>query len=391
MPPFKAVHSTADHWAHAAKECADALGEETMADGAGPGGTKKGGGYSIAFIYVTDDLAGDLSSILIYLRRKTGIDNWVGSVGLGVCWNGTAGGDEFFERPALVVLAARLPEDGFCIFPAITGNVDQLSPDVRGWIENNRPIFGVVHGDPANEAMPELIGGMAETAEGFLTGGLTASFHAPHQVAMDVTSGGLSGVMFSPELNAATGLSQGCMPVGESHVISDCLDNIIVGLDGRRALDVLKEDIGEGLAENLDQVAGLIHAAIPIEGSDTGDYMVRTLVGIDPSRGWLAIGETIEPGGRILFVRRDRTSAEVDLAAMAVKLKKRIEGAGDTVKGGLYFSCVARGPAMFEEPGREIAIIRETFGAVPLIGFFGNGEISNNRLYGYTGVLVLFS
>ena len=29
-------------------------------------------------------------------------------------------------------------------------------------------------------------------------------------------------------------------------------------------------------------------------------------------------------------------------------------------------------------------------GIPPLAGFFGNGEISHNRLYGYTGVLTLF-
>ena len=27
---------------------------------------------------------------------------------------------------------------------------------------------------------------------------------------------------------------------------------------------------------------------------------------------------------------------------------------------------------------------------VPLVGFYANGEISNNRVYGYTGVLTLF-
>ena len=29
-------------------------------------------------------------------------------------------------------------------------------------------------------------------------------------------------------------------------------------------------------------------------------------------------------------------------------------------------------------------------GAFPLAGFFGNGEIAHDRLYGYTGVLALF-
>ena len=33
---------------------------------------------------------------------------------------------------------------------------------------------------------------------------------------------------------------------------------------------------------------------------------------------------------------------------------------------------------------------RDELGDFPLVGFFANGEISNNRLYGYTGVLTLF-
>jgi small ligand-binding sensory domain FIST len=35
-------------------------------------------------------------------------------------------------------------------------------------------------------------------------------------------------------------------------------------------------------------------------------------------------------------------------------------------------------------------MIQDVFGDIPLVGFFCNGEISHNRLYGYTGVLTLF-
>ncbi len=35
-------------------------------------------------------------------------------------------------------------------------------------------------------------------------------------------------------------------------------------------------------------------------------------------------------------------------------------------------------------------LIRDELGDLPLAGFYANGEISNNRLYGYTGVLALF-
>jgi small ligand-binding sensory domain FIST len=35
-------------------------------------------------------------------------------------------------------------------------------------------------------------------------------------------------------------------------------------------------------------------------------------------------------------------------------------------------------------------MIQDTLGDFPLAGFFGNGEIAHDRLYGYTGVLALF-
>ncbi len=380
MSSFSSVHSTAGHWAHAAKECADGLISAAAA-------------FNLGFVYVTDDFAEDLSSILTYLRRKTGIEHWAGGVGMGVC---SAAG-EFFARPALVVMAGRVAEKSFCMVPSMKESINEIPPETLNWIVRNQPAFGVVHGDPANGTVPELVRDLAAETESFLAGGLIAA----RQVADRVTGGGLSGVLFSNAadgarhgyLNVSTGLSQGCRPVvalpGDAyHVISDCRDNVIAGLDGRQALDVFRDDIGDDLAANLERVAGLIHCALPIEGSDTGDYLVRTLIGIDTRRGWLAIGEEVDPGTRIMFVRRDAASAEADLVAMVRKLKKRISG---PVKGGLYFSCVSRGPELFGAKGLEVAIIRDAFGPIPLAGFFGNGEIFNDRLYGYTGVLVIFT
>ena len=59
-------------------------------------------------------------------------------------------------------------------------------------------------------------------------------------------------------------------------------------------------------------------------------------------------------------------------------------------RGGLYYSCVGRGPNLFSEESGEANMIREALGEFPLVGFFCNGEISHNRLYGYTGILTLF-
>lgn len=372
MKPFAVAHAEGDDWKAAVGACIERLGARAA-------------GANLGFVYVTDALAGDLAAIHNHLRRATGIEHWVGSAAFGVC----AEASEYFARPAMAVMAATLPEDAFRVFPSLGGPADSLDAESRGWLARVSPGFGIVHADPANPAIQTLIEQTAAATSAFLVGGLTSSRTSDgHQVAGCITEGGLSGVLFAPEVEVATGLSQGCAPIAGSHLISECDDNVIIGLDGRRALDVFIEDIGEELAADLTRVAGLIHAAIPIEGSDTGDYLVRNLIAIDPENGWLAIAGAPEVGGRVMFVRRDRDSAADDLAAMVARLKGRLAG---PPRGGVYFSCQARGPSLFGAEGREMETIRDGLGEVPLVGFFAGGEISNDRLYAYTGVLTLFT
>jgi small ligand-binding sensory domain FIST len=45
---------------------------------------------------------------------------------------------------------------------------------------------------------------------------------------------------------------------------------------------------------------------------------------------------------------------------------------------------------MFGGDSGELSLIERELGDVPLVGFFGFGEIAHDRLYGYTGVLTLF-
>ena len=108
----------------------------------------------------------------------------------------------------------------------------------------------------------------------------------------------------------------------------------------------------------------------------------------DPGRGWVVLGAEVAPGDPILFCRRDPESAKRDMSRMVRQLAGRLNG---PPKAGVYVSCVARGAALFGDAGVETGLIRETFGEFPLIGFFANGEISRDRLYGHTGVLTLFT
>jgi small ligand-binding sensory domain FIST len=371
VKPFKVAHAFADDWAHAAQACADAITAEVD-----PG--------NFGFLYVSDRFGEDLGRILAYLRQRTGVERWVGTVGIGVC----ADDMEYFDRPAIAAMVGHLPEHSFLLFPAISRGVDDLSADHRDWITRHSPGFGIVHGDPGNPATPTLVADLARLSASFLVGGLTSSRGAHLQVAGRITGGGLSGVLFLPQVAVQTGLAQGCAPIGEAHVISDCVDNILIGLDGQRALDVFRAELGDWPIAEVQQLEGHVHAALQLPGSDTGEFMVRNLIGVDPVHGWIAIGERVDPGDRVVFVRSDTASAKKDLEAMLVGLKRRL---GGVPRGGVYFTCVARGPGMFGGTGDELRIIRRSLGPVPLVGFYCNGEISNGRLYGYTGVLALFT
>jgi small ligand-binding sensory domain FIST len=49
-----------------------------------------------------------------------------------------------------------------------------------------------------------------------------------------------------------------------------------------------------------------------------------------------------------------------------------------------------RGANLFGPESEELGLVRQALGDIPLVGFFASGEISNNRLHEYTGVLALF-
>ena len=186
---------------------------------------------------------------------------------------------------------------------------------------------------------------------------------------------------------AVSGLSQGTTPLGPIHQITGARGTVLLGLDGRPALDVLKDDIGFDSESEFRRLAPHINIALMQPGSDTGDYVVRNLIGIDVKRGMVATSDMVEPGGRVMFCARDRDTAMADLRRV---VNGTVQRAGAGASGALYFSCVARGPNLFGPDADEVRLLSNGLGAVPLAGFYANGEISNNKLYSHTGVLVLF-
>jgi small ligand-binding sensory domain FIST len=357
-----------------------ALAIDTVADRAADSIAEQlslmGDGGTIGFVYVTDKLASEVSAIIQRLILRTGIKDWVGTVGFGVF----AGRMAAYDKPAIAAMVGSWPVDRYQLFDCIPSEDWKLAPD-------GALATAVVHLDPRNRQSDSLLRSLSANSGAYLFGGLTASRGAQFdQIAGVITDGGASGLLLAPEIPVAIGITQGCSPIGPARTITAARDNLVIEIDGESPLHALLNDLSSAGISDLKALSNSLHAGLLVANSDTGDYLVRNLTGIDAERGVIEIGEQVENGQRILFCQRDRAAAEADLTRMAKQLRARVE----QVRGAIYISCIARGPNLFESANAEIALLQEALGDVPLVGFYANGEIARDRIYGYTGVLALF-
>ena len=365
MKLFLSATSTEKEWQNAAQDLLQQLGD--IPDEA-----------NVAFIYATDHFAVELSRLLEALKLKTKIRNWIGSIGKGICSNK----QEIYEQAAVTILLADIPKNSFTIFNGME-NAPISSKETFGLN------FALIHGDPRNGMVPEHIANLPEKiGNGYLIGGITSSDSHFFQIANDLTEGDISGIVFDENTQIITGLTQGCTPIGKVHTLTSCDHHIAITIDKRPALDVFKEEIGDVLARDIDRAAGYIFAGFPIQSSDTGDYVVRNIIGIDPDNDLLMIADNMTADRGIMFCKRDGQTALQDMQRMLNDIKKRI--GKKQPKGALYISCLGRGKNLFGENSEEVKMITDVFGDIPLAGFYANGEIAGNQLYGYTGVLTVF-
>ncbi len=383
--------------------------------------------FNFGFLYISDHLAEDATSIFNLFKSVLKIDDWVGSVGMGVIGCGKS----YIDMPAISAMVGKFPKDSFCVFPADEDAQDSeassdddadelfLQDNVKAWLASHAPMLTLVHGDPMAIHDPQtFMRELESTTNSFLVGGLTSSRSKHYQIANGVRHNAVSGVFFADNVPVSTTLSQGCAPISALHTITKSDEFTILELDDRRALDVFQDDLRILAAKKLGKdpddfigdlksmeasdyipkefkslFKGQVHVALPFSQSDQKDYMVRNITGIDPDEGSISISENVTTGAHITFVERDEKSVAADLSRTLVALRKRVQAERGSFepKAALYVSCVARG---FSEKTSnsedEMHLIKDIIGDIPLTGFYAGGEINNARLYGYTGVLTLF-
>ncbi|MFD0667885.1 FIST signal transduction protein [Ramlibacter sp. MAHUQ-53] len=377
---------------------------------------------TLGLLYITDHYAAHAREILDHLQAELPeVVDWAGTVGVGICANNA----EYFDEPAVAVMLCALPADQYRVFSGVAPLGLAFEPHTA-----------LVHADPGTPDVADLVAEMAgRTASGYLFGGLSSSRTEAVQFAVGgngnlrgqgaaggVFSGGLSGVAFGEGVSVVSRVTQGCQPVTRQRVITRAEGNVILTLDDQPALDLLLEDLGISLDEPQKAMGtlratlvGLTSAgadAVGRTGSFGPDVRVRHIIGLDPGRRGVAVADQVEAGMPMAFCQRHARAARADLVRICAEIREELEpeemgqplaaalaspdalsapSPARRIAGAVYVSCTGRGGAHFGGPSAELQVVRHALGDVPLVGFFAAGEIARHHLYGYTGVLTVFT
>ncbi|MEB3290641.1 MAG: FIST N-terminal domain-containing protein [Leptolyngbya sp.] len=363
----------------------------------------------LALVFISSAFTSEFPRLLPLLQERWPLPVVVGCSGGGVV--GMADTDTAVEvesTPALSLTVARLPGVTVKPFHLSGDDLPDLDSPPQTWTEAigvdpaTHPQF-ILLADPFSARINDLLQGLDFAyPQAVKVGGLASVDGFNRQSGLfcqrTLHSEGMVGVALSGPIVLDAIVAQGCRPIGPAYQVSQADRNVILGLcdpeqenSERPPLEVL-----QGLIQTLSEAdrklaQNSLFIGIAQDGFkltlSPGDFLIRTLIGVDPKAGAIAIGDRLRPGQRIQFHLRDaRTSAE-DLDHWLGNYHRQQPTAP---AGALMFACMGRGEGLYQAANFDSALFQQYLGPVPLGGFFCGGEIgpvgNTTFLHGFTSV-----
>ena len=313
-----------------------------------------------------------------------------------------AQGREVEQEPGISVTAAVLPGVQLRAFHLQENN--RIGPEQPAWIE----LLGV-EADPHFVLLPDpftfdprpllrdLDRAFPHRAK---VGGLASGTREPGETFLFVDDvvhrGGAAGLSLGGNVQLDTVVCQGCRPIGTPMFVTRVQDNMVLELDGQRPSDVVRTLWDQGPAADRSLLENALFLGVVMnpqrEFYRQGDFLVRNIVGLEPSTGALAVAADLQPNSVVQFHVRDAETSAADIETM---LGAYARDERNTPAGALLFSCLGRGRGLYDKPDHDSQAFARIVGPVPLGGFFCNGELGpvqeTTHLHGYTSVFGLFS
>jgi small ligand-binding sensory domain FIST len=351
-----------------------------------------GAEVDLAFVFLSPAHLDEAEAAADAVREQLAPRHLLGCVAEGV----VARVRELEDGPAVAVWAGALAGAKIeCFHAAAEETEDGIA--VAGFPELHDPGLVAVLVDPFTFPLAPFLERLNEAHERVpLVGGIAAGGGRPHAQALilddEVHTEGAVGAVVSG-LPVLTLVSQGCRPIGREAVITRCEGNLVHELAGEPALERLRGEIAVLSSEERALAARGLLAGLVIDENrpeyDTGDFLMRGLLGADEASGALALGDAVRVGQTLRFFVRDAASADTDLRrALGGPLR------GAQAQGALLFTCNGRGTNMFPEPDHDARVVAEMLGTRALAGFFCGGEIGpvggKAFVHGFTATLAVF-
>lgn len=352
-----------------------------------------GGRVTCGFVFASPDYLDHLADFTEILRLYAHVPDLVGCTGGGLIANGK----EMEREVGFSTLLLSLSEAKVEIVPFSEQDIERRRGLFNGNQLSSRSWISLV--DPFrlppepwlkewNCLHPKttIIGGLAS---GRGDGDHVGIFHNEKLIE----DGGLM-VGFSGNVEIKPLVSQGCRPIGRSFTVTKAEGSVVFTLGGVPAYEALSEtfgllDLDERQRARGNLFIGLVSSEYR-EKFQKGDFLIRNLIGADPSNYAIVVGGEVRTGQTLQFQLRDHRSAHEELQHLLQRSSKE----KSSPFGALMFTCGGRGTPMFGMPHHDANALAEAFPELPHAGFFCNGEIGpvgdSCFVHGYTASTALF-
>ena len=202
-------------------------------------------------------------------------------------------------------------------------------------------------------------------------------------------AGGAACLGFGVDQPVVAGLATAGSPLGPSHRVTSAVGGEILALDGRPALDVMADELGD-LFRHAGPAVRAATCGWPSArrcGEACEAMRMRRIAAVDRARGAAARrGRPARCRGAPDAAGSGRVAGP---GARARPGAARAAVAGRPPIAGIYLASRHRGHGLFGPAVDEIAILREELGQLPLIGLVTDAEIFDGVDARGVGVLVL--
>ena len=363
----------------------------------------------LGLVFISSAFMSEYTRLLPLLAEKLSVPVLIGCSAGGVIGRKQTGKTEEIEaEPALSLTLAHLPGVKIRPFHILAEELPDSDSSPNAWIDlvgvppSPVPQF-ILLSSPFGSATNDLLQGLDFAYPGsVVVGGQASSGFMNGPVGLfcndKLCREGTIGIALTGNIVLDTIVSQGCRPIGQPLQVTKAERNIILELDEKVPLMVLRNLISSLSEEDRTLAQHSLFVGLAMDefrvNLHSGDFLIRNILGVDPKAGAIAISDRIRAGQRLQFHLREAEASSQDLESLLQEYQNENENTSQpSPVGALMFTCLGRGIGLYGQPNFDSQLFSRYLHDIPMGGCFCGGEIGpvsgRTFLHGYTSVFAI--